>query len=342
MNSCSKEIDFVLPWVDGSDPVWRAEREKYKTDDSSDKREIRYRDWDILQYWFRGVERYTPWVNRIHFVTWGHLPKWLNTNHPKLHIVKQDDFIPQAYSPTFNCQTIEMNMHRIEGLSEQFVYFNDDIFLLQPVSPEQFFKNGLPCDGALMNPVYTNDLSSESGDDRIYYIIFNDIQYLNRQYQIRDCIRRHPGKWFNIKYGTHLIRNVLLVPWPRFTGFVVEHQGIPFLKSSFEKCWKDASDVMDATSRRRFRSMKNIDYNFIRFCQFAEGRFVPSKPLRTKYTQLNGQNTEEICHTIQEQQYKMVCVNDGPKVGLEFEPVKQQIKAAFETVFPDKSSFEVD
>ena len=99
------EIDFVMPWVDGSDPAWREEFLKYRALQAPqgepacdtgtaagavDASEERYRDWDTLRYWFRGVERFAPWVNRIHFITWGHLPAWLDTAHPKLHVVRQD------------------------------------------------------------------------------------------------------------------------------------------------------------------------------------------------------------------------------------------------------------
>ena len=71
------EIDFVITWVDGNDPAWIAERKKYNSK-SGDKSDTRFRDWELLKYWFRGVEKYAPWVRKIHFVTWGHYPSWLN------------------------------------------------------------------------------------------------------------------------------------------------------------------------------------------------------------------------------------------------------------------------
>lgn len=94
----------------------------------------------ILQYWFRGVEKFAPWVNRIYFVTWGHIPSWLNLSHPKLKVVRHEEFIPTDYLPTFSSHPIELNLHRIKGLSERFVYFNDDTFLIRPVLQEDFFQ----------------------------------------------------------------------------------------------------------------------------------------------------------------------------------------------------------
>ncbi len=122
-------IDFVISWVDGDDREWQKSRNNYPGIEDVTAASL-YRDWDNLQYWFRGVEKFTPWVNRIHFVTWGHLPKWLNINHPKVNIVRHSDYLPKEYLPTFNSHSIELNLHRIEGLAEQFVYFNDDIFIM--------------------------------------------------------------------------------------------------------------------------------------------------------------------------------------------------------------------
>ena len=146
-------IDFVLPWVDGSDPEWQAQRAKYSEGNKGfvDASIARYRDWDNLQYWFRGVEKFAPWVNRIYFVTWGHLPQWLNTKHPKLKIVKHEDYIPEEYLPVFSSRPIELNIHRIPGLSENFVFFNDDCFIIDMMKPTDFFRNGKPCDTAALD-----------------------------------------------------------------------------------------------------------------------------------------------------------------------------------------------
>ena len=118
-------IDIVIPWVDGADPEWMKEKNKKAEElngafaaDCSDKR---FRDWGIIRYLFRSIDLYASWVNKVHFVTWGHLPKWMNPNAPKLHIVNHRDFIPQQYLPTFSSHTIELNMHRIPGLAEHFI-----------------------------------------------------------------------------------------------------------------------------------------------------------------------------------------------------------------------------
>ena len=151
------KIDFVIIWVDGGDIEWQKQRNIYSGKDPEDLADYRFRDWENLKYWFRGVEKFAPWVNNVYFVTCGHYPKWLNLNNPKL---KHEDYIPIEYLPTFSSHTIELNLHRIKGLSENFVYFNDDFFLTKPVSPDFFFKNDLPCISAGLNAIGGGDCYS--------------------------------------------------------------------------------------------------------------------------------------------------------------------------------------
>src|SRR5690554_4129292 len=100
------KIDFVITWVDGSDPIWQKEKQQYFPDDITDGQ--RFRDWDNLKYWFRAVEKFAPWVNKIHFITWGHTPKFLNLDHPKLNIVNHKDYLKPEYLPTYNSNAIEL------------------------------------------------------------------------------------------------------------------------------------------------------------------------------------------------------------------------------------------
>lgn len=71
---CMKEnypIDVVVLWVDGSDEEWQREKARYKGECVACDCEARYREWDNLQYIFRGIERFWPWVNRVFLVTNG-------------------------------------------------------------------------------------------------------------------------------------------------------------------------------------------------------------------------------------------------------------------------------
>lgn len=135
-------IDCVILWVDGSDPEWIAQKNKYAgiKIENVDNKEDRYRDWDTLKYLFRGIEKYASWFRKVFLVTCGQIPEWIDTSYPKLEIVFHEEFIPEQYLPTFNSHTIELNLHRIKELSNEFVYFNDDMFILRKTRPTDFFK----------------------------------------------------------------------------------------------------------------------------------------------------------------------------------------------------------
>ena len=157
--SKKEKIDFVVLWLDSTDPKWIASYNQYRPEKPIQD-VARFRNWDIFRYWFRSVERYAPWVHKVYLVTNGTFPEWINPDCEKLALIKHSDFIPQKYLPTFNSTTIELNIGRINALSEHFVYFNDDMFINAPVEPEYYFKDGLPCDynfeSVFRNPIYDN------------------------------------------------------------------------------------------------------------------------------------------------------------------------------------------
>ena len=329
----NRPIDFVIAWVDGNDPEWRKEKASYsKEKDDGDQREVRFRDWDTLRYWFRGIETFAPWVNRIHFVTWGHLPEWLNADHPKLHIVNHRDYIPEEYLPTFNSHTIELNLHRIEGLAEQFVYFNDDMFLTAPVNPEEFFRKGLPCDTFALNAIYF-------GKDSVGPINGNDISLINEHFDKRRLLKKNWTNWFAPVNGLkNLFRSALLLPWPWFTGFMYAHTSTNLLKSTMEEVWEKEFEVLDQTCRDQFRQKTNVNQWVFKYWQLAKGAFVPVS-MKKKHCYHVKAEIESACQSIEKGTYKEVCINDTGKTT-EFEEKAARVRSSFEKLLPKKSAFE--
>ena len=97
-----------------------------------------------MKFWFRGVEKFAPWVRKIHFVTCGQKPEWLDENHPKINLVNHKNFIPEQFLPSYNSVVIERYLHKIPDVSEHFVYFNDDFYIINHLDKSRFFQNGLP------------------------------------------------------------------------------------------------------------------------------------------------------------------------------------------------------
>ena len=159
-SNITEPVDIVVPWVDGSDRKWCDQKKEYATREgiktTIDDSDIRFRDWDIIRFLFRSIEKNMPWINMVHFITWGHLPEWMNPCCEKLHIVNHKEYIPDKYLPTFSSHTIELNIHRIPGLAEHFIYFNDDIVILQRTEVSDFFRNSLPCDYGILIPLMSS------------------------------------------------------------------------------------------------------------------------------------------------------------------------------------------
>lgn len=324
-------IDFVIPWVDGADPAWREALAHATGVAHGDTSEIRYRDWRTLRYWFRSTEKFAPWVRRIHFVTWGHLPEWLDTTHPKLHIVNHRDYIPSEYLPTFNSNTIELNFGRIEGLAEHFVLFNDDTFLCRPHTPEAFFRNGLPCDMARLSVPQPSSVG---------HIIYNNLELINGIHRQREVLRRHFGKWFSLRYGFgNLLKSLTLAPWSFFTGIFDPHMPQPYRRSAFERAWQQWGPQLDATCRHAVRDLTDLSHWLIRYDTLCRGEFHPQGLRECRLMTLTEETIDPICETIRNGKCRMLCLNDHESIR-DFEGVCRKLCAAFETLVPEKSSYE--
>lgn len=347
MNKEKMDIDFVLTWVDGSDPVWLAEKKRFQKDSGRivDAGVNRYRDWDNLRYWFRAVEKFAPWVHRIYFVTFGHLPSWLDTDNEKLVIVNHKDYIPKAYLPTFSSRPIDMNFHRIEDLSEHFVYFNDDMFLTAPVEEKDFFIQGLPCDTAILNTpcpgAYARRVSTEKKETITYMAGVFDMIPVNRHFNKKQTIRQHWTKWLTPKYGTKWLRTLLLMPWDGFPGLMSYHLPYSYLKSTYREVWEKNFDMLDQACRHKFREVTDVNHWVFSYWQLAQGTFAPRNPNIGRFYCLadKKEDNELIFDAVKGQKYKMLCINDSV-TGDGFEDIKEQLKAAFETILPEKSAYE--
>lgn len=325
-----EKIDFVITWVDGSDKKWIKEKNKYLKIKGND--DFRYRDWDNLKYLFRGIEKFAPWVNKIYFVTCGHLPDFLDTSNEKLVIVKHSDFIDKKYLPTFSSHTIELNLHKIKGLSEKFVYFNDDTFILKPVKEKDFFKKGLPRDSAVISAIAPN------GNDFFRNILFNNVQIINKHFKKSEVIKKYPFKWFNLKYHRHLIKTILSMPYNCFLGMHYFHDPSSFLKSSYEDVWKLEYDILDKTCTHKFRDRDDVNQYVVKDYQKARGLFIPRNTNICAFMSV-GKDNKIIINTLRKRKYKMICINDSD-ANIDFEKVKDKINKELNNLLPNKSSFE--
>ena len=337
------EIDFVVTWVDGSDPVWQAEKRKHggdaaKADGGEANSECRYRDCGLLKYWFRSVERFAPWVNRVFFVTCGQKPDWLNESNPKLVLVNHREYIPPEHLPTFNSNTIELNLHRIRELSEHFVLFNDDMFLLRPVTPAHFFRNGLP--------VLSCDLGVPAwlGYNPATHIVLNNSGILRRSLDVERLVWRNMAKFVNVRaLGlSRAAKNLLAFAINRmWIAGSFGHVPLPHLKSTFEEMWQKATPgVLERTSSSRFRMEWCVNHWMACGWNMVNGRFYPANEKRYgKSVAVNDDTVESICNAIKTQAYLQLCINDSDRIT-DPECAFKRLAQAFDVILPEKSSFE--
>lgn len=330
----TNDIDFVVTWVDMNDSAWLKEFLQYsgKTEtEVNGVTDARFRDYGFFRYWFRGVEKFAPWVRKIHFVSNGQLPEWLDTSNPKLNLVKHEDYIPKEFLPIYNSTVIERYMHRIPGLSERFVYFNDDFYIIRHVTPERFFKNGLPCDIAVFqyNPSWS----------QWYKKLKNNIQLINRHFDKREVLKKYHEKWFSPLYGGKVKMNYLMQPFRKFITLRTHHNAQPYLKGTFEEVWNAANKELTETSFFRFRDSHDYSPELFRTWQICKGNFEPYNTYQdTKMFPLLIKPRQAI-KAIRNQEYTLICLNDNIRIK-NYEALMHSLHEAFESILPQKSSFE--
>lgn len=327
-------IDFVVTWVDGADEKWLERYNKYSEQDTIDVKNAKYRDYGIFNYWFRALENYAPWVNKIFLVTDGQLPEWLNTENNKLCIIDHKDFIPEKYLPVFNSSVIEMNLHRIEELSEHYVYFNDDFFINSHVKPTDFFsKKGLPRDTAGLNAI-------QPAVD-FDYIHCNNMKIINNKFDKKAVMKKQFFKFVNPQNLELNIYTLLLLFWPKFTRFFDLHFPYSILKSEQNIVVSENINEYEILMNDRFRGKNDITIWLVRYYQLCKGKFSIRTPHFGKAYHLYI-DILKACNDISKSKHKIVILHDDSEIDNQlFLKRKEQLNSVFEKKLPNKSSFEL-
>lgn len=330
------QIDFVVTWVNGQDPKWQRQKANYSPGTDMDDNICRYREWELFYYWFRGVERFAPWVRTVHLVTEGHLPDWLDTSCEKLRIVTHEDIIPEQYLPIFNSNAIEMWLHKIEGLSEHFVYFNDDMFLMRPTRPEDFFYHGKPCDMLAFQPVIANPKAPVMS-----HLYLNNILVLCKYFNKRENVRRHLRNYFHIGMPPlYFFYNLIELAFPHYTGLYTVHGPSPFCKATFEELWRLERPVLERCSANRFRSETDVTQYLFREWQKLTGNFCPRNIKKLCGYYEIGRDSTALLQAIRHPKKKILCLNDVLSDSTDVERLKIELYHGFESILSEKSVYE--
>ena len=173
------------------------------------------------------------------------------------------------------------------------------------------------------------------------HIIYNDLELINRLHDKRTAIRNHIARWFSPRYGiVSLLKTLTLLPWGFFPGFNDSHMPQPYLTERFRQAWERWPQELDASCRHRIRSLSDLSHWLVRYDMLASGAFAPRSMADCRLMTLTDDSLESICRDIEQQRWRMICLNDSEHIS-DFDRQCQRLCKAFEGILPEKSSYEI-
>lgn len=293
-------MDIVITYVNGLDPEWRRDYEQHTNQPVLEKR---FRDWGTLPYLFRGIAENMSFVRKVHLVVSqeSQVPKWINRD--EVHIVFHKDIIPAEFLPTFNCNPIETYLHRIPGLDEEYLYFNDDIFPMLKCAKSDFFKDG-KCFLGMSHHLFAWDMFKKicRNSDRLAR------QLLGRRHSL--CFLRP------------------------------QHICTPMFKSECMEVYSKAPVEISKHTSSKTRNEDNLNQYLYLDYMYLKGRLV-KKRLSKKHFSLGIVSQKKLYNFITNPTHKLVCINDVELSEERYNELRKTLLEAFEKRFPQKSKFEL-
>lgn len=310
----SFDIDMVFSWVDGSSDEFQRERAKrmqaYVVGEGDDS-EARFRQIDELKYALRSVHMHAPWVRRIFIATDSPAPEWL-ADHPQVTIVPAEAmFADPSVLPTHNSHAVEAQLHHIEGLSEHFLYSNDDMFFGRPLKPDVFFSPG----GITKFVEATTRIgmgethAKRSGHD-------------NAARTNRRLLRE--------RFGAITTRHL-------------EHCAAPLRRSVMAELEAEFPEDFRRTAAARFRSATDISVTNSLYHYYAlmTGRAVQQRDAKVQYIETTLKKAlPAMARLLKKRDQDMFCLNDGSFPEISVEERTTAVREFLECYFPIPAPWE--
>nr|WP_051479161.1 stealth conserved region 3 domain-containing protein [Arthrobacter sp. H5] len=308
------EIDLVFSWVDGSSPEYvaaRAARMAGAVVGEGDDHEARYRQIDELKYALRSVYMFAPWVRRIFIATDSDRPHWL-AEHPSVTLVPSEEhFKDPSVLPTHNSQAVESQLQHIPGLSEYFLYSNDDMFFGRPVSPDLFFSPG----------GITKFIQADT----------------------RIGLGENDTERSGYENAARVNRRLLHERFGRITTRHLEHTAAPLRKSVLLEMEEEFAREFEATAASRFRAKDNISVTNSLYHYYAllTGRAVTQESAKVKYIDTTMKSGLRSLHKLLDKRNAdLFCLNDGSFPEVPAEERARLVTDFLEKYFPVKAPWE--
>ena len=327
MNDC---VDLVYLWCDAADPILRKKRESFLPEEkrmavkNEEVGDCRYQSHDELRYSLRSVAKFLPWINTIHIVVDDDqsLPNWLNVDNRNIKIHRHSEIIPAKYLPTFNSRVIEFWLSNIPGLSERFIYANDDMMVYRSLKSAFFFNaDGYPYGRFLPD---REVLEYREGQSSYLTAIRNSILFAKE------------------KFGYDFVAH---------NGGFPHHNMDAYLKSECAAFNLEYARIVDENSCYRFRSDKQIQRIIYSLWSLSRNKMA-LKPVEKShnydfifggadscYKSIKGYSQAKLRFILRLINPGLFCLNDTSS-STEYGFI--EAKKALNAMYPEKSAFERD
>lgn len=310
----SFDIDLVFSWVDGSSPDYIAARRAQQQGvvlGEGDDHEARFRQINELKYALRSVYMFAPWIRRIFIATDSPAPEWL-AEHPSVTLVRSEEFFSDpTVLPTHNSQAVECQLHNIEGLSEHFLYSNDDMFFGRPVGPDVFFTPG----------GITKFIEAET----------------------RIGLGDNDAERSGFENAARVNRKLLWNRFGRITTRHLEHTAAPLRRSVIDTLENEFPDEFRKTAASRFRAADNISVTNSLYHYYAllTGRAVTQTSAKVRYVDTTVRaGLNYLPKLLAKRNMDFFCLNDGSFPEVPADERAELVTDFLEKYFPIKAPWE--
>jgi hypothetical protein len=310
----SFDVDLVFSWVDGSSPEYIAARRARMAGvvvGEGDDHEARFRQINELKYALRSVYMFAPWIRRIFIATDSPAPEWL-ADHPSVTIVRSEEFFADpSVLPTHNSQAVESQLHHIEGLSEHFLYSNDDMFFGRAVRPDMFFTPG----------GITKFIEAET----------------------RIGLGDNDAERSGFENAARVNRKLLWDRFGRITTRHLEHTAAPLRRSVVAQMEQEFPAEFAKTAASRFRAADNISVtnSFYHYYALLTGRAVTQTAAKVRYVDTTARaGLNYLPKLLSKRNMDFFCLNDGSFPEVAAEERAELVTDFLEKYFPIKAPWE--
>lgn len=293
-------MDIVITYVDGRDPEWQADYARCIGKEVLTKR---YRDWGTLPYLFRGINECLPFAVRVFLVvsSKSQIPAWINRKN--VNVICHHEFIPSEFLPVFNSTAIEMFLHKIEGLGEEFIYFNDDFFPLQRCEPSDFFMDG------------------RAATHMAYHLC-----------TFSNLFRMHTKRSDRLARKAAGISKSLFYVRP-------QHTCAPMIRSVSAEMYDRCTDEIHASVSPLRTPYNYNQYVYTDYAHFIGRTF--HQRISNQHISLSVASPRKIREAILHPKHKIACINDVEMSNERFQRIHAAMHDAFSERFPRKSKYEL-